>query len=109
MIAFAAALRSVMPRGEKLVIKVFACLAGAGLVVSWLLVSTLGTNNDLGLRAILLAEVVLIVMTAAGMAGLQERVSACADHGGRTRRARAQRAGFHPDRARQHCRPTTAA
>ena len=71
MIAFAAALRSVMPRGEKLVIKVFACLAGAGLVVSWLFVSTLGENNDLGLRAILLAEVVLIVMTAAGMAGLQ--------------------------------------
>ena len=31
----------------------------------------LGTNNDLGLRAILPAEVVLIVMTAAGMAGLK--------------------------------------
>ena len=71
VIALAAALRSVMPRSEKLVIKVFACLAGAGLVVSWLFVSTLGENNDLGLRAILLAEVVLIVMTAAGMAGLQ--------------------------------------
>ena len=73
MIAFAAALRSVMPGGERLVIKVFACLAAAGLVVSWLLVSTLGENNDLGLRAILLAEVVLIVMTAAGMAGLHKR------------------------------------
>jgi len=71
MIALAAALRSAMPRGEKLVIKVFACLAGASLVVSWLFVSTLGENNDLGLRAILLAEVVLIVMAAAGMAGLQ--------------------------------------
>jgi hypothetical protein len=71
VIAFVAALRSVMPRGERLVIKVFACLAGAGLVVSWLFVSTLGENNDLGLRGILLAEVVLIVMTAAGMAGLQ--------------------------------------
>ena len=71
VIAFAVALGSVMPGGERLVIKVFACLAAAGLVVSWLLVSTLGTNNDLGLRAILLAEVVLIVMTAAGMAGLQ--------------------------------------
>jgi hypothetical protein len=34
-------------------------------------VSTLGQNNDLGLRAILLAKVVLIVMTAAGIAGLQ--------------------------------------
>ena len=71
MIAFAAALRSVTPRSEKLAIKVFACLAGAGLVVSWLFVSTLGENNDLGLRAILPADVVLIVMTAAGMAGLQ--------------------------------------
>ena len=75
MIAFVAALRSVMPRGERLVIKVFACLAGAGLVVSWLFVSTLGENNDLGLRAILLAEVVLIVMTAAGMAGAARRDS----------------------------------
>jgi hypothetical protein len=73
VIAFAAALRSVMPRGERLVIKVFACLAGAGLLVSWLFVSTLGQNNDLGLRAILLAELVLIVMTAAGMAGLQSK------------------------------------
>ena len=71
MIAFAAALRSAMPRSEKLVIKVFACLAAASLVVSWLFVSTLGENNDLGLRAILLAEVVLIVMIAAGIAGLR--------------------------------------
>ena len=71
MIAFAAALRSAMPRSEKLVIKVFACLAAASLVVSWLVVSTLGENNDLGLRAILLAEVVLIVMIAAGIAGLR--------------------------------------
>jgi hypothetical protein len=71
VIALSAALSSVMPRCEKLVVKVLACLAGAGLVVSWLFVSTLGENNDLGLRAILPAEVVLIVMTAAGMAGLQ--------------------------------------
>jgi hypothetical protein len=71
MIAFAAALRSVTSRSERLATKVFACLAGAGLVVSWLFVSTLGENNDLGLRAILPAEVVLIVVTAAGMAGLQ--------------------------------------
>jgi hypothetical protein len=71
MITFAAALRSVMPRTERLAIKAFACLAGASLVVSWLFVSTLGENNDLGLRAILPAVVVLIVMSAAGMAGLQ--------------------------------------
>ncbi len=73
VIAFAAAPRSVMPGGERLVIKVFACLAAAGLVVSWLLASTLGTNNDLGLRAILLAEIVLIIMTAAGMVGLPRK------------------------------------
>jgi hypothetical protein len=71
MIAFAAALRSVTSRSGRLATKVFACLAGAGLVVSWLFVSTLGENNDLGLRAILPADVVLIVVTAAGMAGLQ--------------------------------------
>ena len=63
-----------MPRGEKLAVKVFACLAGAGLVD---LVASgrrrWASNNDLGLRAILPAEVVLIVVTAAAMAGLQER------------------------------------
>jgi hypothetical protein len=70
MIALAAALRSATPRFEKLAIAIFACLASAGLIISWLLVSTLGDNNDLGLRAVLPAEIVLIVMTAAGIAGL---------------------------------------
>ena len=70
MIALAAALRSAMPRSEKLAITVFACLAGAGLVISWLLASTLGDNNDLGLRAILAAEIVLIIIAAAAAAGL---------------------------------------
>ena len=87
MIAFAAALRSAMPRSEKLVIKVFACLAAACLVVSWLVVSTLGENNDLRLRAILLAEVVLIVMIAAGDRWPARQVPAHADHGGRIGRA----------------------
>ncbi len=36
----------------------------------WLLVSTLGDNNDLGLRAIIPAEMVLIVSVAAAAAGL---------------------------------------
>jgi len=71
LIAFAAALRGVLPGSERLVIKVLACLAAAALAVSWLLASKLGTNNDLGLRAILVAEVILIVMTAVGMVGLQ--------------------------------------
>jgi hypothetical protein len=69
-IALAAALRSAMPRFEKLAITIFACLASAGLVISWLLVSTPGDNNDLGLRAILPAEIVLIVIAAAAAAGL---------------------------------------
>jgi hypothetical protein len=66
-IGLAVALRSALPRPEKLVCAVLACLAGAGLVVSWLLVSTLGDNNDLGLRAIIPAEVVLIVSAAAAV------------------------------------------
>ena len=69
-IALIAALRSALPRPEKFAIAAFACLAAAGLGISWLLASTLGDNNDLGLRAIIPAEVVLIVITAAVSAGL---------------------------------------
>ena len=70
MVALGAALRSAMPRSEKLAIAVFACLAGAGLVISWLLASTLGENNDLGLRAVIPAEIVLVVIAAAAACGL---------------------------------------
>ena len=69
-IALIAALRSALPRPEKFAVAAFACLAAAGLGISWLLVSTLGDNNDLGLRAVIPAEVVLIVITAAVSAGL---------------------------------------
>jgi len=65
-IALTVALRSAMPRPERLALASLACLAGTGLIVSWLLVSTLGENNDLGLRAIIPAEMVLIVAAAAG-------------------------------------------
>jgi len=65
-LALAVALRSAMPHPERLALAALACLGGAGLVVSWLLVSTLGENNDLGLRAIIPAEMVLIVAAAAG-------------------------------------------
>ncbi len=68
--ALIAMLRSALPRAKKLTIALLACLAGAGLMVSWLLVSTLGDNNDLGLRAIIPAEMVLIVSVAAAAAGL---------------------------------------
>ena len=70
VIALIAMLRSALPRAEKLTVALLACLAGAGLMVSWLLVSTLGDNNDLGLRAIIPAEMVLIVSVAAAAAGL---------------------------------------
>jgi hypothetical protein len=77
-VGLAVALRSAAPRAEKLVFAVLACLAGAGLVISWLLISTLGDNNDLGLRAIIPAGVVLIIMTAvtiaAGLASIPRRV-----------------------------------
>ena len=66
VIALAAALRSARPRPERLALASLACLAGTGLIVSWLLVSTLGENNDLGLRAIIPAEMVLIAAAAAG-------------------------------------------
>jgi hypothetical protein len=42
-------------------------LAGASLAVSWLMVSTVGGNNDLGWRAVLPACLVLTVFGAAGL------------------------------------------
>ncbi len=73
VIALTLALRSALPGPEKLAMAAFACLAGSGLVISWLLVSTLGDNNDLGLRAIIPAGMVLIIGAAAGAAGLLQR------------------------------------
>ena len=43
-------LRTALPTAERLAVVALASLAGSGLAVSWLLVSTLGDNNDLGLR-----------------------------------------------------------
>ena len=73
IVALTIALRSAMRRPEKLVVAIFACLAAAGLVISWLLASTLGGNNDLGLRAIIPAEIVLIVIIAATVASMPGR------------------------------------
>jgi hypothetical protein len=51
-------------------------LALAGLLVSWLLASRLGENNDLGWRAVLPAIVALTVFAAAGLArGVAARAS----------------------------------
>jgi hypothetical protein len=73
VIALGVALRSGLPRPEKLAVAALACLAGAGLVVSWLLVSTFGENNDLGLRAIIPAAMILIVAAAAGFMHARRR------------------------------------
>jgi hypothetical protein len=48
----------------------FAFLLGVSLSVAWLMVSTLGENNDLGWRAVLPAVIMLIALTAAGLARL---------------------------------------
>ncbi len=45
----------------------FAALAAASLTISWLLVSTLGDNNDLGWRAVLPGAMVLTVFAAVGL------------------------------------------
>jgi hypothetical protein len=73
VIALVALLRSTAPGSRKSVMALLACIAGAGLFGSWLLVSTLGDNNDLGLRAVLPAAMVLIVAAAAGMALVPRR------------------------------------
>jgi hypothetical protein len=67
-------LRSAMSRQQKIAAAVFACLAGAGLAASWLLASTLGDINDLALRAVLPAAMVLIVATAAGLVRSSRRL-----------------------------------
>src|SRR5580704_13836240 len=67
VMALVAMLRSRVPQPEKLATAALACLAAAGLLASWLLASTLGDNNDLGLRAVLPAASVLIAATAAGL------------------------------------------
>jgi hypothetical protein len=107
VIALAAALRSAIPRSEKFAIAVFACLAGTGLIISWLLASTLGENNDLGLRAIIPAEIVLIAMAAAAAAGLPSVPRR--DRGDRARGASTQPPGLRSDSARQHHRHASAA
>jgi hypothetical protein len=48
--------------------RILAHLTGGSLVVSWLFVSTLGFNNDLGWRAVLPGAMALTVFAAAGLA-----------------------------------------
>lgn len=73
VIALSLLWRGTMERQAKIVVIGLACLAGAGLAASWLLASTLGDNNDLALRAVLPAAMVLIVATAVGIVSLPRR------------------------------------
>ncbi len=66
-IALAVMLRGAMPGPERLATAVIAVLAATGLSISWLLVGTLGDNNDLSLRAVLPAAMILIVGAAVGI------------------------------------------
>jgi hypothetical protein len=77
-LALVAMLRNAAMKPEKLVVATLAGLAGAGLVVSWLLASRVGDNNDLGLRAVLPALSVLIAAAAAGMMLLPRRAAVTA-------------------------------
>jgi hypothetical protein len=67
VVALAVLLRSTAPGPERAATAAIAVLTGTGLIASWLLVSTLGDNNDLGLRAILPANLILIAAAAAGL------------------------------------------
>ena len=74
LVGLMAALRSALPPAEKLAVAALACLAGTGLVISWLLASTFSGNNDLGLRAIIPAEIILIVSAATVLTMTPRRV-----------------------------------
>jgi hypothetical protein len=65
--------RGTGERQSKSVLTGLVCLAAAGLVASWLLASTVGANNDLALRAVLPAAMVLIVATAIAIVSLPRR------------------------------------
>jgi hypothetical protein len=79
-IALVGALRGSWPPLEKTALVALACLAATGLIVSWLLASTLGDVNDLALRAVLPSVAILIVVTAVGMMGQRRRmlIASCA-------------------------------
>jgi len=66
-LALVTALYAPLPRPKKTALACLGCLAGGGLVASWLLASTVGDVDDLGLRAILPALLVLIAAAAAAM------------------------------------------
>lgn len=60
-------LTKTLDADRKPVATILIHLAGASLAVSWLMVSTIGGNNDLGWRAVLPACLVLTVFAVAGL------------------------------------------
>jgi hypothetical protein len=66
-LALGVALRGAAPGPDKTAARVFTALALTGFCVSWLLVSTVGDNSDLTLRAVLPATLILLAAAAAGM------------------------------------------
>jgi hypothetical protein len=66
-------LGSTKAPSEKIALKLFVVLAATGLSISWLFASTVGDNNDLGLRAILPAVMILIAGAAAGILAVPSR------------------------------------
>jgi hypothetical protein len=67
IMALAAMLGNLASGPKRTVSLVLAVLAAASLCASWLLVSTVGDNSDLTLRAVLPAVIILIAYTAAAL------------------------------------------
>lgn len=72
-LSFFMLLRRARPRPQQIAVVALVAVAGAGLVASWLLASTLGDVNDLAFRAVLPALMALIAATAVALAGADGR------------------------------------
>lgn len=68
VVVLVAMLRSKGSADTRNALLALAALTAASLMTTWLLVSTLAQNNDLGWRAVLPAVIVLTAFTAAGLA-----------------------------------------
>jgi hypothetical protein len=67
VLAIVVMLRRATPGADKTAMAILAVAALASLCASWLLVSTVGDNSDLSLRAVLPAVLVLMASVAAGL------------------------------------------
>lgn len=74
VIALWVLLRGAISPQKRNAVGMLACLTVASLSASWLLASTIGNNNDLALRAVLPAAMILIVATAAGIVQSSRRL-----------------------------------